>query len=61
MDDLTIDLGVLTPKQRLVIVLHYYCDWTYAEIAQAVGLADPTVRWHAKEALSRLKGDLAPD
>jgi len=51
----SIDLSVLTARQRLVIVLHYYDNWTYVEIAQAIGSADSTVRRHAQDALSRLK------
>lgn len=54
----SIDLGVLTPRQRLVVVLHYYCDWTYADIAQAVGPTESTVRTHAQRALSRLKANV---
>jgi len=58
-DDWTIDLSRLTPRQRLVIVLHYYCNWTYGEIAQAIGTMDVTVRQDAKRARSRLKADAA--
>lgn len=53
-----LDLGVLTPRQRLVIVLHYYDNWTYVEIAQAIGSADSTVRTHAQNARSRLKANV---
>ena len=60
MDDPTIDLSVLTPRQRLVIVLHYYCDWTYAEIAQAVGISDVTLRKSGSRALARLRDELTP-
>lgn len=37
--DLTsaIDLSVLTPRQRLVVTLHYCDNWTLEEIAQALG------------------------
>ena len=59
MDDFpSIDLSVLTARQRLVIVLHYYDNWTYVEIAQAIGSADSTVRHHAKNALSRLRANV---
>ena len=59
LDDFpNIDLSVLTARQRLVIVLHYYDNWTYVEIAQAIGSADSTVRHHAKAARSRLKANL---
>jgi len=54
-DHTGIDLSVLTPRQRLVVVLHYYCDWTYVDIAEAVGSAESSVRTHAQRALSRLK------
>jgi len=59
LDDFpNIDLSVLTARQRLVIVLHYYDNWTYVEIAQAIGAKGATVRSHAKRARSRLKADL---
>ena len=53
-----IDLSVLTARQRLVIVLHYYCEWTYVEIAQATGVEGATVRSNAKRARSRLKANV---
>ena len=33
----------LPPKRRLVLFLRYYADFTYAEIAEAVGIAEGTV------------------
>ena len=50
-----IDLSVLTARQRLVIVLHYYCEWTYVEIAEAIGVSDVTLRQAGFRALSRLR------
>ena len=54
-DHTGIDLSVLTPRQRLVVVLHYYCDWTYVEIAEAIGVSDVTLRQAGFRALSRLR------
>jgi DNA-directed RNA polymerase sigma subunit (sigma70/sigma32) len=59
-DGPVIDLSVLTPRQRLVIVLHYYCDWTYGEIAQAIGISDVTLRQDGSRALSRLRDEMEP-
>ncbi len=33
----------LPPKRRLILFLRYYADFTYAEIAEAVGVAEGTV------------------
>lgn len=57
----TIDLSVLTPRQRLVIVLHYYCGWTYEEIAQAVGgVSEVTLRKVGERARRRLRESVTP-
>ena len=55
-----IDLSVLTDRQRLVIVLHYYNNWTYAEIARGLFVKECTARSHARYARSRLKGAMSP-
>jgi DNA-directed RNA polymerase specialized sigma24 family protein len=49
----TVDLAVLTPRQRLVVTLHYFDNWTEQEIAEALGQA--SVRTLHARALSRLK------
>jgi len=36
-------IRTLPPKRRLVLFLRYYADFTYAEIAEAVGIAEGTV------------------
>src|SRR4051794_9798675 len=33
----------LAPKRRLVLFLRYYADFTYAEIAEALGITEGTV------------------
>ena len=33
---MTIDMALLTPRQRAVIALHYFQDWTLAEIAEGM-------------------------
>jgi RNA polymerase sigma factor (sigma-70 family) len=33
----------LPPKRRLVLFLRYYADFTYAEVAEAVGITEGTV------------------
>ena len=36
-------LGALSPQRRLVVFLHYYAGFSYAEIAEAVGISEGTV------------------
>jgi RNA polymerase sigma factor (sigma-70 family) len=36
-------LRALSPQRRLVVFLHYYADFSYAEIAEAVGISEGTV------------------
>jgi RNA polymerase sigma factor (sigma-70 family) len=55
----------LPPKRRLVLFLRYYADFSYGEIAEAVGIAEGTVAAtlsHAHAALldELLSRELAP-
>jgi RNA polymerase sigma-70 factor (sigma-E family) len=52
-------LGVLSPRQRAVLVLRYYDDLTEAATAEALGISLGTVKSHAREGLARLR-ELAP-
>jgi RNA polymerase sigma-70 factor (ECF subfamily) len=50
-------LGSLTTKQRTVVVLRYYAGMSEAEIAEALGIPDGTVKsrgWAAMQRLRRL-------
>lgn len=53
----------LPPRQRAVIVLRYYQDWTEAQTAAALGCALGTVKSQAAAALKTLRARMldAPD
>ena len=53
-------LGLLTTKQRAVLVLRYYEDLSEAEIADAMGCSRGTVKSQAAAAISALRRS-APD
>jgi RNA polymerase sigma-70 factor (sigma-E family) len=46
-------------KQRAVLVLRYWGDWTEAEIAQAVGCRPGSVKSHASRGLATLRKEIA--
>jgi DNA-directed RNA polymerase specialized sigma24 family protein len=50
----TIDLAVLTPRQRLVVVLHYFDNWSEREIAAGLGVTHQAVHDSLKLAVERL-------
>jgi RNA polymerase sigma-70 factor (sigma-E family) len=53
-------LGRLTAKQRAVLVLRYYEDFTETQAAAVLGCSPNTVKSQARQALVRLR-ELAPD
>ena len=53
-------LGVLTPRQRAVVLLRYVDDLTAAETAELLGVTVGTVKKTASVALARLRAD-APE
>jgi len=48
----------LPPQQRAAVVLRYYEDLEYAEIAAILGVAEPTARSHVHRALAALRREL---
>jgi RNA polymerase sigma-70 factor (sigma-E family) len=49
-------LADLTPRQRAVIVLRYFEDWTEARTASALGCSVGTVKSQASRAVAALRG-----
>lgn len=50
-------LRKLSRQQRAVVVLRYYCDWSEARTAEAIGCSIGTVKTQASRGLSRLRKD----
>lgn len=50
--------SALPPQQRAAVVLRYYEDLEYAEIAAILGVAEPTARSHVHRALAALRREL---
>ena len=55
-----IALGKLAPRQREVIVMRLWNGLSYAEIAEATGVREGTVRSQMHEALAAIRRDLEP-
>jgi len=51
----------LPPRQRAAIVLRYLADLSIAEVAQAMGCADGTVKATIHQALKNLRVDVEGD
>jgi RNA polymerase sigma-70 factor (ECF subfamily) len=54
-------LGELPPRQRAAVVLRYLADLSTAEVAEAMGCAQGTVKSALHEALAHLRVDLEED
>lgn len=50
--------GTLPPQQRAAVVLRYYEDLEYAEIAAILGVTQATVRSHVHRALAAMRTEL---
>ncbi|WP_345519437.1 SigE family RNA polymerase sigma factor [Nocardioides conyzicola] len=53
--------GTLPPQQRAAVVLRYYEDLEYAEIAAILGVTQATVRSHVHRALAAMRAELQED
>lgn len=49
------ELRALDPRERIVLIQRYYLDRPDAEIAAALGVAEPTVRSIAARSLAKLR------
>lgn len=52
-------LGNLSPRQRAAVVQRYYLEMSEAEMAEEMGIAPGTVKWHLHQARERLRKMLA--
>ena len=59
-DALTTAVAALPERQQTIVQLSEIDGWTSAEIAEALGMADGTVRWHLHEARKALRVALSP-
>jgi len=59
-EELVVAIRRLPPRQRAVIALRYFADLSDAEIADAMGCRETTVRGYAMRGLKRLRVDLGP-
>jgi RNA polymerase sigma-70 factor (sigma-E family) len=50
--------ATLPPQQRAAVVLRYYEDLEYAEIAAVLGVAQATARSHVHRALAAMRAEL---
>jgi RNA polymerase sigma-70 factor (ECF subfamily) len=53
-DDLVAAVLALPDDRRMVVVLHFWCDWTHREIADALGIPAGTVGSRLSRALDDL-------
>ncbi|MFV0633341.1 SigE family RNA polymerase sigma factor [Demequina sp.] len=54
-------LAALSPRQRTAVVLRYFDDLTVADVAQAMGLAQGTVKRYLSDALDRLAAEVGSE
>lgn len=60
VDEAWAALGRLRPERRTVLVLRFYADMAYDDIAAAVGCSASTARSRARRALADLRKELTP-
>lgn len=48
-------LADLPPRQRTALLLHYFCDLPFAQVAELMGSPEPTVKSLARRGLARLR------
>jgi RNA polymerase sigma-70 factor (sigma-E family) len=60
-DDLWAHVCALPPGQRAVLILRYYEELSYAEVADALGCSVGTVKSQLSEALGKLRQRVGPE
>ena len=48
----------LPERQRTAVILVHGCDWTYEEVAEALGVSKSSVGTHVARAMARLRNEL---
>lgn len=59
-DSLAAALGALQPRQRAVVVLRYYLDYSISETAAVLGIAEGTVKSQTTRGLEALRAHTSP-
>ncbi len=54
-------LAALSERQRTVVVLVYAADWSFAQVAELLGVSRGAVHKHAERALASLRDSLEVD
>lgn len=54
-------LRELSPRQRQAVILRYYLEYTYAEIADVMNCAEPSARSHVRRGLQTMRKHVDPD
>lgn len=47
--------GELAPRQRTAVILRFYADLSFADVAAAIGCREATARSHVRRALARMR------
>ena len=48
-------VAALPPRQRTALLLHYFCDLPFVQVAELMGSPEPTVKSLARRGIARLR------
>ena len=54
-------LASLTEKQRIAVMLVYGLEWTFAEVAELMGVSKSTVQTQARRGIAKLRRHIGVD